>query len=160
MGGSRPNRARQTGEVEAAGTTWLTYERTPKVQRSLVTAEPSTDGLTTLITGTGTFEELTASRRRSSLSSPEWAGARPGGVARGDGPRDAAAGMARAGSTSSRGGPQPASAASGYDGESWPPLSGESMSVRMASASSSHVLQCAASASPRRHRRMLSSRPA
>ena len=38
----------------------VTYERTPKVQRSLVTAEPSTDGLTTLITGTGTFEELTA----------------------------------------------------------------------------------------------------
>ena len=57
---AQTNRARRTGEVEAAGTTWLTYERTPKVQRSLLTAEPSTDGLTTLITGTGTFEELTA----------------------------------------------------------------------------------------------------
>jgi hypothetical protein len=57
---AQTNRARQTGEVEAAGTTWLRYERTPKVQRSLLTAEPSADGLTTLITGTGTFEELTA----------------------------------------------------------------------------------------------------
>jgi hypothetical protein len=57
---AQTNRARQTGELEAAGRTWLAYERTPKIQRSLLSKQPSADGLTTLITGTGTFEELTA----------------------------------------------------------------------------------------------------
>ena len=57
---AQTNRARQTGELDAAGRTWLTYERTPKIQRSLLSKQASADGLTTLITGTGTFEELAA----------------------------------------------------------------------------------------------------
>lgn len=57
---AQTNRARRTGELEAAGRTWATYERTPKIQRSLLAQGTSDDGLTTLITGTGTFEELTA----------------------------------------------------------------------------------------------------
>ena len=57
---AQTNRARQTGELDSAGRTWLTYERTPKIQRSLLSKQASADGLTTLITGTGTFEELAA----------------------------------------------------------------------------------------------------
>jgi len=57
---AQTNRARRTGEVEAAGTTWTTFERSPKIQRSLLSTTESVDGLTTLITGTGTFVELTA----------------------------------------------------------------------------------------------------
>jgi hypothetical protein len=57
---AQTNRARRTGELQAAGRTWATYERTPKVQRSLLAQGASADGLTTLITGTGTFEELAA----------------------------------------------------------------------------------------------------
>jgi hypothetical protein len=55
---AQTNRARQTGELEAAGRTWAKYERTPKVQRSLVATDTSGDRLTTLVTGTGTFDEL------------------------------------------------------------------------------------------------------
>lgn len=57
---AQTNRARRTGELEAAGTTWTTFERSPKIQRSLVSTTETPDGLTTLITGTGTFEELAA----------------------------------------------------------------------------------------------------
>ena len=57
---AQTNRARRTGELQAAGRTWTTFERSPKVQRSLVSAEEDAGGLTTLVTGTGTFEELTA----------------------------------------------------------------------------------------------------
>jgi hypothetical protein len=57
---AQTNRARRTGELQAAGRTWATYERTPKVQRSLLAEGTAGDKLTTLITGTGTFEELTA----------------------------------------------------------------------------------------------------
>ena len=38
----------------------MTYERDSKIQRSLLSKQASADGLTTLITGTGTFEELVA----------------------------------------------------------------------------------------------------
>ncbi len=54
------NRAAQVGEVRAAGRTWLKYERSPKVQRSLVWRAPSGTELTTVVTGTGTFQELEA----------------------------------------------------------------------------------------------------
>ena len=57
---AQTNRARRTGELEAAGATWTMYERTPKVQRSLLSRGEGSDGLTTLITGTGTFDELAA----------------------------------------------------------------------------------------------------
>lgn len=57
---AQTNRARVTGEVDAAGKTWVKYERTPKIQRSLLWRAPSEAEVTTLITGTGTFEELSA----------------------------------------------------------------------------------------------------
>jgi hypothetical protein len=57
---AQTNRARRTGELQAAGRTWTTFERSPKVQRSLVSADEGAGGLTTLVTGTGTFEELKA----------------------------------------------------------------------------------------------------
>jgi hypothetical protein len=57
---AQTNRAKRTGEVQAAGRTWTTFERSPKVQRSLLATEEAPDGLSTLVTGTGTFEELKA----------------------------------------------------------------------------------------------------
>jgi len=55
---AQTNRARRVGELEAAGTTWVKYERGGKVQNSLVDRRTGSDELTTLLTGTGTFEEL------------------------------------------------------------------------------------------------------
>lgn len=57
---AQTNRAAVTGEVEAAGRTWGTYVRGGKVQNSLVHKPQGTGELTTIITGTGTFEELAA----------------------------------------------------------------------------------------------------
>jgi hypothetical protein len=57
---AQTNRAAQTGEVQAAGKTWGTYVRSGKVQNSLVHRAQSPAELTTIVTGTGTFEELTA----------------------------------------------------------------------------------------------------
>lgn len=57
---AQTNRARRVGELRAAGLTWETYERTPKVQRSLLARAAGPEDLTTLITGTGTFGELVA----------------------------------------------------------------------------------------------------
>jgi Protein of unknown function (DUF4245) len=54
------NRARKTGEVQAGGRTWTTYVRAQKVQNSLVDPATAPGGLTTIVTGTGTFAELTA----------------------------------------------------------------------------------------------------
>ncbi len=52
------NRAPKTGILEAAGRTWTKYERDTKLQNSLVD-DPSAPGeLTTLITGTASFEEM------------------------------------------------------------------------------------------------------
>lgn len=56
---AQTNRARRTGQVQAAGRTWTTYERGVKVQNSMVAAPTAAGGLTTIITGTGTFAELT-----------------------------------------------------------------------------------------------------
>jgi hypothetical protein len=55
---AQTNRARRVGELQAAGRTWTMFERSPKVQRSLLWRAPSDAELTTLVTGTGTFEEL------------------------------------------------------------------------------------------------------
>jgi hypothetical protein len=57
---AQTNRAPQTGEVQVAGTTWETYVRPVKVQNSLVHRAQSPAELTTIVTGTGTFDELTA----------------------------------------------------------------------------------------------------
>jgi hypothetical protein len=57
---AQTNRAARTGEVQAAGRTWGTYVRSGKVQNSLVHRAQSPAELTTIVTGTGTFEELTA----------------------------------------------------------------------------------------------------
>jgi hypothetical protein len=55
---AQTNRARRVGELEAAGITWLKYERGGKVQNSLLDRRTGSGELTTLLTGTGTFEEL------------------------------------------------------------------------------------------------------
>lgn len=55
---AQTNRAPKAGTVEAAGRTWTRYERDTKVQNSLL-HEPQTPGeLTTLITGTASFEVM------------------------------------------------------------------------------------------------------
>ncbi|MEO7071403.1 MAG: DUF4245 domain-containing protein [Nostocoides sp.] len=53
------NRARVVGTVDAGGRTWTKYVRDGKLQNSLVNdgATPAKD-LTTIVTGTGTFEQL------------------------------------------------------------------------------------------------------
>ena len=56
---SQTNRAPKVGTLEAAGRTWTMYERDTKVQNSLVDAPEGEDELTTLITGTATFDEMT-----------------------------------------------------------------------------------------------------
>lgn len=55
---AQTNRARRIGELEAAGRTWVKYERGAKVQNSLVDLRTGPGELTTLLTGTGTFDEL------------------------------------------------------------------------------------------------------
>lgn len=57
---AQTNRAAVTGTVEAGGRTWTTYVRSGKVQNSLVHEPVAGDELTTIVTGTGTLEELTA----------------------------------------------------------------------------------------------------
>jgi hypothetical protein len=57
---AQTNRAPRTGDVQAAGRTWDTYVRSGKVQNSLVHRAEGSAELTTIVTGTGTFEELTA----------------------------------------------------------------------------------------------------
>jgi hypothetical protein len=52
------NRARETGQVQAGGRTWSTLVRSGKVQNSLVNRATAPGQLTTIVTGTGTFEEL------------------------------------------------------------------------------------------------------
>lgn len=56
---AQTNRARRVGELKAAGITWAKYERGAKVQNSLLDRPQEAGALTTLLTGTGTFEELT-----------------------------------------------------------------------------------------------------
>ena len=57
---AQTNRAPKTGEVQAAGKTWSTYVRSSKVQNSLVHRAETATELTTIVTGTGTFDELVA----------------------------------------------------------------------------------------------------
>lgn len=57
---AQTNRAAMTGSVEAGGRTWDTYVRSGKVQNSLVHEAAGADELTTIVTGTGTLDELTA----------------------------------------------------------------------------------------------------
>lgn len=55
---AQTNRAPRIGTLDAAGRTWTKYQRDTKVQNSLVD-QPGTAGeLTTLVTGTATFEEM------------------------------------------------------------------------------------------------------
>ncbi len=55
---AQTNRARDIGELGAGGVTWTKYERGGKVQNSLLSRGADAQDLTTLITGTGTFDEL------------------------------------------------------------------------------------------------------
>ncbi len=55
---AQTNRAARTGSVEAGGRTWDTYVRSGKVQNSLVHEAAGADELTTIVTGTGTLDEL------------------------------------------------------------------------------------------------------
>ena len=55
---AQTNRARVTGQVQAGGLTWDTLVRSGKVQNSLVHHGEAPGVLTTIVTGTGTFEEL------------------------------------------------------------------------------------------------------
>lgn len=55
---AQTNRAPKIGTVEAAGLTWDQYDRPVKVQRSLVHRATSAQELTTVITGTGSFDDL------------------------------------------------------------------------------------------------------
>jgi hypothetical protein len=56
---AQTNRARVTGQTQAGGLTWDTYVRSGKLQNSLVHRGGS-GALTTIVTGTGTFAQLTA----------------------------------------------------------------------------------------------------
>jgi hypothetical protein len=55
---AQTNRARETGQIQAGGRTWATYVRGGKVQNSLVNRASEPGQLTTIVTGTGTFDEL------------------------------------------------------------------------------------------------------
>ena len=56
---AQTNRARVTGQTQAGGLTWDTYVRGGKLQNSLV-HRGGAGQLTTIVTGTGTFAQLTA----------------------------------------------------------------------------------------------------
>ena len=55
---AQTNRAPRTGTLEAGGRTWTKLERDTKVQNSLLDDPETTGDLTTLITGTASFEEM------------------------------------------------------------------------------------------------------
>jgi hypothetical protein len=55
---AQTNRAKETGQLQAAGRTWATFVRSGKVQNSLVNRATGPGQLTTIVTGTGTFQEL------------------------------------------------------------------------------------------------------
>ena len=57
---AQTNRAREIGQVDIEGTSWTQFERGGKVQNSLLDRGSGPQDLTTLVTGTGTFEELAA----------------------------------------------------------------------------------------------------
>lgn len=55
---AQTNRAPRAGTLEAAGLTWVKFARDTKVQNSLLHEATAPGELTTLITGTATFEEM------------------------------------------------------------------------------------------------------
>ncbi len=55
---AQTNRAAKTGTLDAGGRTWVKYVRDNKVQNSLVDDPQAPGQLTTLITGTASFEEM------------------------------------------------------------------------------------------------------
>jgi hypothetical protein len=55
---AQTNRAPKVGTLDAGGRTWVKYERDTKVQNSLVDDPKAPGRLTTLVTGTATFEEM------------------------------------------------------------------------------------------------------
>lgn len=55
---AQTNRARQDGKVVVDDVTWLRYVRDGKVQNSLLDRRTEPGELTTLVTGTATFEEM------------------------------------------------------------------------------------------------------
>jgi hypothetical protein len=57
---AQTNRAPAGGTVTIEGTPWTKYVRADKVQNSLVDRPADPAELATVVTGTGTFEELTA----------------------------------------------------------------------------------------------------
>jgi len=56
---AQTNRARVTGQTQAGGVSWDTYVRSGKLQNSLV-HRGGAGALTTIVTGTGSFAQLTA----------------------------------------------------------------------------------------------------
>jgi hypothetical protein len=55
---AQTNRAPRIGTLDAGGRTWTKYERDTKVQNSLVDDPQAPGELTTLVTGTASFEEM------------------------------------------------------------------------------------------------------
>lgn len=55
---AQTNRAPRAGTLEAAGRTWVKFERDTKVQNSLLHESQTPGELATLITGTATFDEM------------------------------------------------------------------------------------------------------
>jgi len=55
---AQTNRAPTEGTLEVAGRTWTKYVRDTKVQNSLLAPATSPTELTTLVTGTASFEEM------------------------------------------------------------------------------------------------------
>jgi hypothetical protein len=55
---AQTNRAREIGQLESGGITWTKFERGGKVQNSLLSKGAGAGDLTTLVTGTGSFDEL------------------------------------------------------------------------------------------------------
>lgn len=55
---AQTNRAPRAGTLEAAGRTWVKFERDTKVQNSLLHQSQAPGDLATLITGTATFEDM------------------------------------------------------------------------------------------------------
>ncbi|KGN39634.1 DUF4245 domain-containing protein [Knoellia subterranea] len=55
---AQTNRARRIGEVTIGDVTWIKYERGGKVQNSMLDRRTGSGEMTTLLTGTGSFEEM------------------------------------------------------------------------------------------------------
>lgn len=67
---AQTNRAGQTGTREAGGRTWTTYVRDTKVQNSMLDRPSAAGALTTLLTGTASFEEMDVVARHLTVVRP------------------------------------------------------------------------------------------